>query len=337
MVSTTTSWWILTDIVATSEFLLEAFDILGRRSLLPAQIDALPVPGTDGVYAGVSGAREFFILLRVDSSVHVENRRLRSVSVTVGDAFTVYDANSGATVSERFAVVCLRQGHEDLLNSYAIIAATLLAASSSTPTAREVTDLLDSLASLLAQSRAVNQAAVTGLWGELWTISNSPDPQFFASCWHLDPKDRYDFSFPQTRLEVKTTLGKSRSHEFSLEQLQQDAAKTSWVGSLQVVRDPSGQSVLDLVQAILGRVSPTTGEKVTRLTLETVSGDLESAQDFCFAAIGREPFHVFKADGVPRVDVPVGAGISAVRFTVDLGRLEPDFRDIGPTAAAMRP
>lgn len=325
----------MSDILSVTEFLLESFEVLGRRKLAPGQIDALRLPNVEGFYSGVSSDREFFLLFRIDETTLIEQRRLRSLTVSAGDSFTVHDAASGAEVMERFAVVRLRNGHEGLLNSFAIVAATLIAASSPKPAPQEITELLDNLVALLADARHPSESVLVGLWGELWVIAYSPDVEGCGRAWHADPSDRYDFSFSQVRLEVKTTLGKSRTHDFSLEQLKPDASKETWIGSLQVVRDPSGESVLDLLQAVIERTSPATAARVTRLALATLAGDIESAQDFCLAPIGLQPLQVFKAQSIPRVVVPEGRGITSVRFSVDLSDLTPHLGSLEALATEL--
>lgn len=325
----------MSDIVSTAGFLLDAFEVLGRRRLASGQIDALRLPHVEGIYCGVSADREFFLLLRIDDVMPIEQRRLRSITVSAGDSFTVHDAASGAEVKERFAVVCLRKGHDGFLTSFAIVAATLIAASSARPTVREITELLDNLVALLASSRGPTDGVLIGLWGELWLIASSPDVEAYGEAWHADPSDRYDFSFPEVRLEMKTTLGKSRVHDFSLEQLEPDSLKETWIGSLQVVRDPSGESVLDLLQRVLENAPASTAARVGRLALETLVGDIESAQDFFLAPIGLQPLQVFKSESIPRVQVQEGQGISSVRFRVDLSGLTPHLASSESLAHAL--
>lgn len=323
MGSITISWWILFDILATAEFLLEAFDSLGRRSLDPEQVDALRVPGRSGALVGVSGSREQFLLLSIDPTMEVSERRLRAISVGSGDSYTVHESATGAVVSQRFAVVRLRHGNDDLATSFALVAATLLATMSDTPKSDEIAEFLDSLVRLLASPRNAAPATVSGLWGELWVIASVPNPDVLALGWHSDPNDRFDFGFPSCRLEIKTTMAAARVHDFSLDQLEREEAKPTWIGSLRVVRDPSGRSVIDLLEQVVSRVPAHLAARVTRIALETLSGDIESAQDFQFEPIGPSPLLTYRADDVPRVTVPAASGISAIRFRVDLGLVVP--------------
>ncbi len=318
----------MTDILATSEFILDAFEHLGRRPLSPGQLDALRIPGSPAALVAVSHRRELFLLMAIGTDTVVEERRLRVLHVSEGGDYAVLDAELGLDVEQRFAVIRLREGHEDLTTTFALVAATLLATMESSPNNEDVSSFLDSLARLLAPPHKATPTTITGLWGELWVMSNAPASREFASAWHSDPKDRFDFSFPANRIEVKTTTAAGRIHEFSLDQLEGDDAKPTWIASLQAVRDVNGETIID----ILGRLTPTLprreAERVNRIALETLAGDIESAQDFALAPFGPEPLLAFLAADLPRVEVPAGSGITGVRFRADLCLTPPRMRSL---------
>lgn len=316
------------DILRTSEFILNAFELLGRRPLAPEQLDALRIPAVPSALVAVSQHRDLFLLLEIGPEVAVGERRLRALQVGEGNEYAVYDVELNQDIEQRFAVIRLREGHEDLATSFALVVSTLLATLEDSPTSRDIASFIDSLVSLLAPPRKVPPATATGLWGELWVIINAPTPREFAAAWHAGSKDRFDFSFPTHRIEVKTTTAADRVHEFSLDQLTRDDTKPTWVASLQAVQDPSGETILDLLGQLVVRVPRREGERVSRIALETLTGDIESAQDYAFAPFGPQPLLAFLATDIPRVEVPTGSGISGVRFRADLDRVAPRSRSL---------
>lgn len=330
----------MTDILATVDFILDSFERLGRRPLEPGQLDALRIPGTSSALVAVSQNRELFLLLAIHPGTIVEERKLRVLQVTSGDDYSVHDAEHGADVEQRFAVVRLREGHEDLATAFALVSATLLSTLDETPENSDVADFLDNLVRLLAPPRRAAPATITGLWGELWVICTAPTPSEFAAAWHAAPSDRFDFSFPGNRVEVKTTTTDSRVHEFALDQLERRDPKPTWIGSLQVVRDQSGQTIIDLLGLLVATLPRAEAERINRIALETLAGDIESAQDFRFAPFGPEPLRVFLAADIPRVAVPVGSGISGVRFRADLSLVTPkgsSLHELGRVATEGTP
>lgn len=316
------------DITSAADFILETFATLGERPMPAGAVDARRIPGRNDSLAGVSADREFFLLLEVDDQTLLPERRLNALRVIVGDSFTVLDSLTGSRLEQRFAAVILRSGHDELASSFALVAATLLSTLSTPPTAGEVVGFVDSLMRLVATPRSVSYETVLGLWGELWLMTTVQDPLAYASAWHSGVSDRFDFSFPQARLEVKTTLSAARRHEFSLEQLESSDAKPLWIASVQAVIDVSGRTVVGLCQELVGLLPPAAASRVLRIAVETLSGDIESAQDFSFEPVGPQPLMLFDAVDIPRVRVPERSGISGVRFQVDLDQVAPAGRSV---------
>lgn len=314
------------DITATAEFVLEAFRTLGTRPLADGALDAQRIPGRADAYVAVSAQREFFILLQVSQETYVEERRLKALRVLTGDDFTIVTTEE--IVRRRFAVVALRPDNEDLASSFAVVASTLLATLADHPSPVNVIEFLDSLINLVAPRRIAAASTVVGLWGELWTIASAHDPALFAAAWHSEPEDRFDFSLPSSRVEVKTTSGSSRNHEFGLDQLSIGDAKPTWIASLTVVSDPNGRSIVDLLDGLLVVLPGPLAAKINRIALRTVAGDIESVQDFTFAPVGAEPFLAFNSDEVPRPIVTPGSGVTGVRFRADLDRVIPKARSL---------
>jgi len=316
------------DISATADFVLEAFENLGRRDLRDGALDARLVPGRSGAYIAVSAARGFFVLLDVEAETIVEERRLKALRVLTAEDFTIVDASSGVEIRRRFAVVELRPGHQDLLSAFALVIATLLATLPAVPTASEVFDFLDSLATLVTPRRAAEGNTVEGLWGELWMIAASSSPAMLAAAWHASANDRFDFSLSSSRIEVKTTSRAGRAHDFSLDQLATSGEKPTWLASLTVVPDSSGSTVIDLLNRLLPLLPGELAARTSRIALATLSGDIESADDFAFSVVGDAPLLVYSAGSIPRPNVSPGTGISRVRFRADLESVAPGARSM---------
>ncbi|MDI2098323.1 PD-(D/E)XK motif protein [Ruicaihuangia caeni] len=318
----------MSDIAGTAEFILEAFHTLGDRPLGDGALDARRVPDRHDAFVAVSAHKERFVLFEVDQETFVDERRLKALHILTGDNFTIVDAASDEVLQRRFAMVALRRGNDDLLSSFAVVAAALLSTLADNPTSAEIVDFLDSLADLVAQRGVIETSTVTGLWGELWLIASAEDPTPLATAWHSTPGDRFDFSLPSARIEVKTTAGSVRNHEFALDQLAIGDPKTVLVASLAIADDPSGRSVIDLLESLLQRLPGPVAARVNRIALRTLAGDIESAEDFTFATIGAEPFLAFAASDVPRPLVAPGSGITSVRFRCNLDALTPVARSL---------
>jgi hypothetical protein len=90
--------------------------------------------------------------------------------------------------------------------------------------------------------------------------------------WHTDNSDTFDFSWGQGRLEVKSTVGAFRIHDFSLDQLQPPVGGFGYVASLVLKAANGGAGVLDLAKKVevqlngdlrlFGSIGPTVRHRV---------------------------------------------------------------------------
>lgn len=112
--------------------------------------------------------------------------------------------------------------------------------------------VIESLVELFRGLSRAPTTSVIGLWGELFVMQSSADPDALVMAWHQMPNDRYDFALGTHRLEVKTTVGK-RHHKFSLEQLRPPEGVELWVCSIVTESSAAGLTILDLVGSIASR------------------------------------------------------------------------------------
>lgn len=286
-------------------------------------MDALPIEGRSDAYVAVSTNKWLHVLLEITQETFVEERRLNAIRVLTGDDFTVVNSKTGESLHRRFAMVSLHPSFPELASSFSVVTAALLVTLPPEPTSAQIVDFLDGVIELVAPKRVAAESTVVGLWGELWAIATSPDAESWGKAWHRSPTDRFDFSTREVRVEVKTSTGTVRKHNFSLDQVSNATDKPSFVASVTVVADPSGKSIIDLLEEIGARVSGALAAQINRLALQTLSGDIESAQDFAFAPAGEEPLLLFSAASIPRPIVPAGTAVSGVRFSADLTQVRP--------------
>lgn len=64
-----------------------------------------------------------------------------------------------------------------------------------------------------------SDSSVIGLMGEMVLINSSNEMNRIIESWHVKPDSNYDFSVDNRRLEVKTSTGTKRIHNFSSTQL----------------------------------------------------------------------------------------------------------------------
>jgi len=309
----------LIDVFEVADLALEALDTLSGG---PADSDAMPavrIPGREDCYFAESACGDFYLLISGGSDVAPTQTQLEALRVSSGSNFRL-DHADGTSTESRFVYACLAHGSAHLISTFGMMCGILLHSLPPNPVAGDLQQLLNDFLELFAQQRTVERKTVVGLWGEMWILESFASEELAAS-WHSDVGDRFDFALDAAFIEVKTTEGPERRHSFSLPQLLPQSKRT-FVASLSITPDSSGQSISDLLVSLLTKLAPESGARISRICLSTLAGDLEASSDFRFSPTGSEPLKFFDGEEIPRVVVPEGAPISHVRFTVDLSTVK---------------
>ncbi|CAN5581172.1 hypothetical protein BH23CHL7_BH23CHL7_15990 [soil metagenome] len=264
---------------------------------------------------------------------------LRHLSVLFGAQCHV----SGEVDEEEayFTVVRCR-GDAVLQGYFLLMARTLLLAVGPDPDEIAVEKSVLALVELFRSAGKPPAYAVRGLWGELLLIARSVDPVSVLRAWHIAAIERFDFGAGDKRVEVKTAGRSSRRHHFSLEQLVV-AGLDVCVASIQVEPSAAGQSLTELVDAIASRLEHV--DDVLRLT--TTVGAVLGTDWVAYStarfddALAASSVRFYRAEAVPRVDLPVPIAVTQVEFVSDLSGVavlaNADLAAAGGLWSAIRP
>ncbi|WP_373322336.1 PD-(D/E)XK motif protein [Chitinimonas viridis] len=192
------------------------------------------------------------------------------------------------------------------------------------PDVASTTDIHASVIRLIDLFRSLSRPGnreLAGLWGELFVISMCKDPAKAVRAWHADPYERFDFSLPGSWLEVKSTLGEERQHEFGLEQLQLPTTGQAYVASLLLQPLTGGVSVVDLATSITSMLvsQPKLREKVWENVASALGIEFSERLDRRFdPQCAERGLRVFSALDIPAPDAPADPRVTRVRFRTDL-------------------
>lgn len=159
-----------------------------------------------------------------------------------------------------------------------------------------------------------------GLFGELLFILGCSNMTQAVEAWHANDDDVWDFEFPTLRLDVKTTMSKSRLHSVSFEQA--NALPTVMVRSvfcsLRLRRVAGGVRLGELVDLVIAGVRGNQ-ELVTKVLLNTnvVRTQRDVAVDLQESLASARLVDVLEVPGI-RGDVPVGVDLLRFRSDFDL-------------------
>ena len=191
---------------------------------------------------------------------------------------------------------------------------------------------------LLSLFRALTRPAereISGVWAELFCIAASGNVSLAVDRWHNGSAEAFDFSWGQGRLEVKSTVGTVRVHEFSLAQLQPPSGSSGYVASLVLKALNAGEGVLDLAKKIERDLNGDVclQAKLWALLVQSLGSDFSEALDRRFDVdLAAKLLKVFRMEDVPSLP-PISDGrISSVKFKSDLSSVQPSLGANGVAA-----
>ena len=94
-----------------------------------------------------------------------------------------------------------------------------------------------------------------GLWSELFLINSYSMVNEFIIAWHNEVREKLDFEFSETAIEVKSFSGDQRVHHFSQDQLSNVSYENLFIMSVQLKEIDETVSIRDLYLQILGNIT----------------------------------------------------------------------------------
>jgi hypothetical protein len=283
-------------------------------------VETAPAAQETYVAASNDGRPAFFIAVaRQGDSPGIRLRNLELRHGTQGDLRTA----QGQSVTGTYTLVECKSHDARLHQAFLELASEVLTRATPWQDTLELERGFTSMVELFQAVSLPSPSSWMGAWGELFLMHRSPRPEDLLACWHVDPLKLHDFSLGAYRLECKTTGGQTRSHEFSLRQLD-EAERTIYVASIVTHENLSGVSALTLYDELRGRIR----HAELRVHLDNVmirmlgdSLDSPSAPRFDYEE-ARQNLRIFSATSVPAPINPCPNLVDSVRFQSDLSHCE---------------
>ncbi|WGV52839.1 PD-(D/E)XK motif protein [Stenotrophomonas indicatrix] len=254
--------------------------------------------------------------------------RFRNMSVRFNILCRVSTAEGD--LSGKFAIVVCETSAAELFD---VFISCLQPAISALPVLSNSSDIAATLRSLQNLFKELGRGGgreISGLWGELKAISLSTDCVGAVNAWHDVGNERFDFSWPDRVVEVKTSQ-KDRTHDFSLDQLTQPLAKYGFVISIVIRRSSSGKGILDLAKEIEARLAGNLScrGKLWATIAASLGADFSEKLDSCFEldeSLGAVVVH--RMQDIPRPPPSDDGRISSIRFRVNIKDLTGETDDL---------
>jgi Putative PD-(D/E)XK family member, (DUF4420) len=194
------------------------------------------------------------------------------------------------------------------------------------PTEENIAAAVANLVELFRALEAPPRTSLQGLWCELFLISRASDIRQAAIAWHGDPSALHDFVAGRQRVEVKSTTGPHRIHQFRLEQLLPPHGTDVVIASFLLKESGRGISIADLWDEVSGRheLSVALRNRLSQVLALGLGRDWRRARRVAFdpeAAL--DGLHMYNATVIPKVSHDLPVEVSEVRFKSELTDIPP--------------
>jgi hypothetical protein len=258
---------------------------------------------------------DYLLLLPFASSIRPTDKALANISIQFGVKCRIYVGEKSS--DEILTLVRLKRPKESQLQLFGDVIALLL---NRIPVAvdEQIISLIDQLLELFASLSQPSVTTIVGLWGELFIIQQSNNPDFVASAWHATPEDKFDISEGNARIEVKSTRG-PRRHTFSYEQVAPLPGVNIVVASLILTERSDGLNIFELLEQVLDAISSDElRSHVMMIAMKTIGSDLTDDRKIKFDPVSAAiNLKYFLSEIVPK-PLPPPQGVSELKFKSDL-------------------
>lgn len=208
--------------------------------------------------------------------------------------------------------------NEDLGETFRVLAmdvARRVRANALRPTPQDVSQTLAHWEELLRAKRALSRDEEIGLWGELWLLSQLPDPDLAVAAWRGPDAEWVDFVGGGVGIECKASR-RRLEHFVSQEQLTRPLGDLEvYLLSMWIDFDAAaGETLVDMVAAMDHRLSDRREYEEKLLGTGYSRAD---AHRYKLRLRLLEPPLLFPAEAVPRVR-EIDPGVNHIRFMASL-------------------
>jgi len=177
---------------------------------------------------------------------------LKNIDIKENSQCNIQSENSAE--SESFFTVISLVGDIELQDYFLDICNSLIAKIPNAPSSDDIHKIISTFVELLL-SEPLKKIEIQGLLGELIVISEGYNPSQLASSWHSNPKEKYDFSSKNKKIEVKSASNRERIHHFRYSQLQDIENNEILVASIFIEQSTGGSNIKDILEDIKNKVN----------------------------------------------------------------------------------
>ncbi len=287
---------------------------------------AMPIPSYDSYLIGkdqISNA--CLLVLTTDyTEVYSPPIRLESLDVQFQSHCELF-RNEELYRQDTFTVIRCLSHDRDTILYFLSICETILHVIGDKPTQPEIAKAVHCLTTIFHDIQKSPTRSVNGLFGELYLLRRSSNPAKLLTAWRLDDSARFDFSYEIARLDVKTSVGRARTHVLTYDQCNPPLNTIAIAASLFVERIPSGTTLRTLIDEIEKLVEARSDLvfKLHEVVATTLGANLASALAIGFdTQLAESSLRFFNLLDVPGIRGTLPAYVSDVHFRSDFSGID---------------
>lgn len=253
--------------------------------------------------------------------LNAPDQRLYNLSI-IYDLSCEIEAETGIETGN-FTIVTYEGNDTSLLEHFLAICETLVVSLGILPTKEKIADVTSKFIELFRAFKEPPRTTIQGLWSELFVISQSSIPSTLIEAWHSTPEEKYDFSHKQSRVEVKSSGSRIRTHHFSFDQLNPPSETQLYVVSLFSELVSNGVSINDLMSGIEENLKDHRHvEKLRLISYSTLGSSLNQINDVRFDFnLANDSMRIYDSLNVPKI-LTTPPKVSDVRFKSSLEEID---------------
>jgi len=255
-----------------------------------------------------------------DKDFYVANQNLFNLKVSHNLKCEVLLENK--TIYNNFSVVTYTGQDSDIKDLFLKTSQILIQSLGHNPSNKKIKFIVGKFIELFKSLKEVPKKSLQGLWAELFVIEQSKSPEKMIAGWHSIPEERFDFSFGNLRLEVKSANSEIRKHFFSSTQLNPIGDIRIVIASILVNRNVGGVSIKEIIEKLNIKLSsyPRQKEKLHLMVYSVIGTDIDKINEVRFDySLAKETYKLYNSTEIPKIEnISIPKEVANVKFVSNL-------------------
>ncbi|WP_158847113.1 PD-(D/E)XK motif protein [Algibacter sp. L1A34] len=221
-----------------------------------------------------------------------------------------------------FSVVSYIGQNDEIKNIFLSTCQVLIKSLGQNPSNKKIKTIVSKFIELFKSIKEPPRKSIQGLWAELLLIEQSNSPINLINAWHCVPEEKFDFSFDQLRIEVKSSGSDTRTHHFTIGQLKSINNTEIFIASILMKTNTGGLSISDLLNNINNKLTDfqKQKEKLHLLVYATLGMDIDKVSLVKFDyELAKGSLQFYNSKEIPKIESElIPKEVSNVKFTSNL-------------------